>query len=67
LPGWKNIYRKWNLLGETVGGTFAEFVSLPEQRVYLVPIDFDFPADASTSLIDEAAWHSRITRSNLCA
>jgi NADPH:quinone reductase-like Zn-dependent oxidoreductase len=50
LSGWNNVYREWNLLCETVRGTYAEFVSLPERRPYLVPMDFDFHAAASAAL-----------------
>ena len=37
LSGWDNMCRTWNLLGETVRGTYAEFVSLPERQLYKLP------------------------------
>ena len=37
LSGWDNMCRDWNLLGETVRGTYTEFVSLPERQLYILP------------------------------
>jgi D-arabinose 1-dehydrogenase-like Zn-dependent alcohol dehydrogenase len=31
----------WHLLGETVRGTYAEYVSLPVRQLYRLPKNFD--------------------------
>src|SRR3989304_1692713 len=38
--GWDNMCRDWHLLGETLPGTYAEYVSLPERQLYKLPDDF---------------------------
>jgi len=65
LAGWDNMCRNWHLLGETVRGTYAEFVSLPARQLYKLPIDFDFHLAAGAALVYQTAWHSLITRGNL--
>ena len=67
LSGWDNMCRDWNLLGETVRGTYAEYVSLPERQLYKLPPDFDFRSAAAAALVYQTAWHSLITRGNLRA
>ena len=67
LSGWDNMCRDWNLLGETVRGTYTEFVSLPERQLYILPKDFSFHAAAAAALVYQTAWHSLITRGNLHA
>jgi NADPH:quinone reductase-like Zn-dependent oxidoreductase len=62
LAGWDNRCREWNLLGETVRGTYAEYVSLPVRQLYKLPPGFDFHAAAAAALVFQAAWHSLITR-----
>ncbi len=67
LSGWDNMCRNWCLLGESVRGTYAEFVSLPVRQLYKLPDDFDFHAAAAAALVYQTAWHSLITRGNLQA
>lgn len=67
LSGWDNMCREWHLLGETVRGTYAEFISLPVRQLYKLPSDFDFHAAAAAALVYQTAWHSLITRGNLRA
>jgi NADPH:quinone reductase-like Zn-dependent oxidoreductase len=67
LSGWDNMCRDWNLLGETVRGTYAEYISLPERQLYKLPPEFDFHAAAAAALVYQTAWHSLITRGNLRA
>jgi NADPH:quinone reductase-like Zn-dependent oxidoreductase len=59
--------KKWNLLGETVRGTYAQFVCLPERQLYKLPSEFDYHAAAAAALVYQTAWHSLITRGNLHA
>ncbi len=67
LSGWDNMCRNWHLLGETIRGTYAEFVSLPVRQLYKLPNDFDFHTAAAAALVYQTAWHSLITRGNLQA
>lgn len=67
VSGWDNMCRDWHLLGETVRGTYAEFVCLPERQLYKLPVDFDYSVAAAAALVFQTAWHSLITRGNLQA
>jgi NADPH:quinone reductase-like Zn-dependent oxidoreductase len=59
--------RNWHLLGETVHGTYAEYICLPVRQLYKLPDDFDFHAAAAAALVYQTAWHSLITRGHLSA
>lgn len=65
MSGWDNRCRDWHLLGETVRGTYAEYVVLPERQLYRLPPEFDFHDAAAAALVYQTAWHSLITRGNL--
>ncbi len=65
LAGEDNRCNNWHLLGETVRGTYAEFILLPPKQLYRLPATFDFHAAAAASLVYQTAWHSLITRGNL--
>jgi NADPH:quinone reductase-like Zn-dependent oxidoreductase len=65
VGGWDNMCRDWHLLGESVPGTYAEYISLPERQLYRLPGDFDFYAAAAAALVYQTAWHSLITRGKL--
>jgi NADPH:quinone reductase-like Zn-dependent oxidoreductase len=65
LAGKDNMCRDWHLLGETVRGTYAEYVSLPVRQLYRLPDDFDFHQAAAAALVYQTAWHSLVTRGNL--
>jgi NADPH:quinone reductase-like Zn-dependent oxidoreductase len=65
LAGKDNLCREWHLLGETVRGTYAEYVSLPVKQLYRLPDDFDFHQAAAAALVYQTAWHSLVTRGNL--
>lgn len=67
ISGWDNMCRDWHLLGETVRGTYAEYVSLPARQLYKLPAGFDFHAAAAAALVYQTAWHSLITRGQLRA
>ena len=67
LSGWDNMCRNWHLLGETVRGTYAEYVTLPVRQLYQLPDGFDFHAAAAAALVYQTAWHSLITRGRLSA
>lgn len=65
LAGNDNLCRDWHLLGETVRGTYAEYVAVPARQLYKLPIDFDLHAAAAAALVYLTAWHSLIKRGNL--
>jgi len=63
--GRDNLCRSWNLLGETVRGTYAQYVVVPAGNVLPLPPAFDAHAAAAASLVFLTAWHSLITRGDL--
>jgi NADPH:quinone reductase-like Zn-dependent oxidoreductase len=63
--GWDNMCRDWHLLGETVRGTYAEYVCLPERQLYRLPREFDLKTAAAAALVFQTAWHSLVTRGGL--
>jgi NADPH:quinone reductase-like Zn-dependent oxidoreductase len=67
LSGWDNMCRNWHLLGETMRGTYAEYIALPVRQLYKLPADFDFHSAAAAALVYQTAWHSLITRGGLKA
>jgi NADPH:quinone reductase-like Zn-dependent oxidoreductase len=52
-------------LGESVRGTYAEYVSLPLRQLYCLPLDIDFHQAAAAALVYQTAWHSLVKRGNL--
>jgi NADPH:quinone reductase-like Zn-dependent oxidoreductase len=67
LEGRDNLCRDWHLLGETVRGTYAEYVVVPAANAFPIPDDFDEAAAAACGLVYLTAWHSLITRGRLQA
>jgi NADPH:quinone reductase-like Zn-dependent oxidoreductase len=65
LAGKDNLCRDWQLLGETVRGTYAEYVALPLKQLYKLPKDFDYHEAAAAALVYQTAWHSLIKRGRL--
>jgi NADPH:quinone reductase-like Zn-dependent oxidoreductase len=65
LAGKDNMCRDWHLLGETVGGTYAEYVCVPVRQLYKLPDAFDFHRAAAAALVYQTAWHSLVKRGNL--
>src|SRR5512135_1676191 len=55
----------WALLGETVRGTYAQYVIVPDRNVLALPDGFSFEQAAAASLVFLTAWHSLITRGQL--
>ena len=67
LAGEDNRCDNWHLLGETIRGTYAEFILLSPKQLFRLPEAFDYHAAAASSLVYQTAWHSLITRGNLRA
>src|SRR4030095_3244283 len=65
LAGKDNMCVHWHLLGETVRGTYAEYVSLPVKQLYRLPKDFDFYQAAAAALVYQKAWHCLVKLGNL--
>ncbi len=65
LDGRDNMCRNWHLLGETVRGTYAEYVALSIKQLYRLPKGFDFHQAAAAALVYQTAWHSLVKRGNL--
>jgi len=65
--GSDNLCRDWHLLGETLHGTYAEYVCLPARQLYRLPEGFDYRVAAAAALVFQTAWHSLITRGQLKA
>lgn len=63
--GKDNLCRYWHLLGETVRGTYAEFVCVPARNVLVVPNGFSLREAAASSLVFHTAWHSLIKRGSV--
>jgi len=63
--GQDNLCARWALLGETVRGTYAQFVVVPDRNVLALPPDYPFDGAAAAALVFLTAWHSLITRGRL--
>ena len=65
LEGKDNLCRNWHLLGETIRGTYAEYVALPLKQLYRLPKDFGHHPAAAAALVYQTAWHSLVKRGKL--
>lgn len=67
LDGKENQCVNWQLLGESTNGTYAEYVSVPERNLVVIPDHISFSEAAASSLVYLTAWHSLITKGKLKA
>ncbi len=67
IAGQDNRCRDWHLLGETMRGTYAEYVAVPAANLLHLPDGFDEHVAAAAGLVFHTAWHSLITRGHLQA
>lgn len=67
IAGQDNRCLEWQLLGENVRGTYAEYVVIPAANLYRLPDGFDEHQAAAAALVFQTAWHSLITRGGLRA
>ncbi len=67
LVGQDNRCETWHLLGETVRGTYCEYVCLPARQLLKIPDGFDMHQAAAAALVYLTAWHSLVTRGEVKA
>jgi NADPH:quinone reductase-like Zn-dependent oxidoreductase len=67
LAGRDNWCARWELLGETIDGTEAEFVAIPERQLLHLPDHITFEQAAAAALVFHTAWHSLIVRGQVRA
>lgn len=67
LAGFENRCLNWKLLGETIPGTYREYINVPARNLLRMPDGFDAQAAAAAALVYETAWHSLKTRGNVQA
>ncbi len=60
IAGQDNLCQNWQLLGETVRGTYAEYVVVPSGNLYPIPAGYDEKLAAAAGLVYQTAWHSLI-------
>ncbi|OGN98125.1 MAG: hypothetical protein A2Z71_07390 [Chloroflexi bacterium RBG_13_50_21] len=65
IAGQDNLCRDWHLLGETVRGTYAEYIAVPATNIYPIPEGFESRQAAAAALVYHTAWHSLIVRGGL--
>ncbi|HMV97814.1 MAG TPA: zinc-binding dehydrogenase, partial [Anaerolineales bacterium] len=62
LKGQDNMCLNWHLLGESVRGTYTEYICLPARQLYKLPEDFNLHQAAAAALVYQTAWHSMVKR-----
>jgi NADPH:quinone reductase-like Zn-dependent oxidoreductase len=65
LNGKDNLCREWHLLGETIRGTYAEYVVVPAINLLPLPETIKFEEAAAASLVFHTTWYSIIARGRL--
>jgi NADPH:quinone reductase-like Zn-dependent oxidoreductase len=63
--GKENQCREWQLLGETVRGTYAQYIVVPRTNALPIPDGIDDQIAAASGLVFHTAWHSLIKRGDL--
>jgi NADPH:quinone reductase-like Zn-dependent oxidoreductase len=63
--GKENLCRHWELLGETLPGSYAEYVAVPANNLLEIPGNFPFAESAGAALVFLTAWHSLVKRGGL--
>ena len=67
LNGQDNMCSNWHLLGETIRGTYAEYVCVPARQLYQLPESMDFHSAAAAALVYQTAWYSMVKRGEVKA
>lgn len=63
--GQDNLCKSWELLGETIPGTYAEYVVVPATNLLEIPAGFPDDRAAAAALVYLTAWHSLVSRGNV--
>jgi len=63
--GQDNLCRRWELLGETLPGTYAEYVAVPAENLLGIPDGYPYDQAAAAALVFLTAWHSLVKRGQL--
>ncbi len=67
VAGQDNWCSDWHLIGETIKGTNAEYLAVPERQLLPLPEGCSFEQAAAAGLVFQTAWHSLMTRGQLRA
>ena len=67
LVGMDNRCVDWGLLGETIRGTYAEYIAVSARNLLRIPYDFGYHEAAAAALVFLTAYHSLIERGQLKA
>ncbi len=67
LAGQDNLCVDWELIGETIHGTLAEYIAVPARNLMSIPDHIDYAPAAAASLVFLTSWHSLVTRGGLQA
>ncbi|MCH7479945.1 MAG: zinc-binding dehydrogenase [Chloroflexi bacterium] len=67
LAGYENRCDNWRLLGETIPGTYREYIAVPARNLLRLPKGFDAHAAAAAAVVYQTAWHSLMKRGMLRA
>lgn len=67
VAGQDNWCSDWHLIGETIKGTNAEYLAVPERQLLPLPESCSFEQAAAAGLVFQTAWHSLMTRGQLRA
>jgi NADPH:quinone reductase-like Zn-dependent oxidoreductase len=67
VAGQDNLCANWHLFGETIKGTNAELVVVPERQLLHLPDGFPFEQAAAAALVFQTAWHSLMTKGQVRA
>jgi NADPH:quinone reductase-like Zn-dependent oxidoreductase len=67
LAGKDNMCQDFHLLGETIRGTYAEYIVIPKGNLIRLPEEFGYHEAAAAGLVYQTAWHSLVARGRLQA
>lgn len=65
--GKDNLCKSWHLLGETIRGTYCEYICVPARQLHIVPNGVDLHQAAAAALVYQTAWHSMVARGGVKA
>ncbi|MBI2332764.1 MAG: zinc-binding dehydrogenase, partial [Chloroflexi bacterium] len=65
--GQDNLCKNWHLLGETIRGTYSEYICVPTRQLHKVPDGFDLHQATAAALVYQTAWHSMVARGQVKA